>query len=63
MKMAEVRVRLLQENEELRELNERITNLQKLLIEKIDGQPEMKELTRELELVTDRLRSWKNDNP
>lgn len=40
--LAKVRVSLLQNNEELRELNERIIKLQKLLTKKLHSQPEVK---------------------
>ena len=49
--LAKVRVSLLQENEELRELNEQIIKLQKLLTKKLHSQPEVKFIQNKIDKI------------
>ncbi len=53
--MAKVRIQLLDENAEFKELNQRITKLQKVLIKKLHAHPKMAELIRQLEEVEGKL--------
>ncbi len=54
---AKVRVKLLREKEELRELNDRIMDLQKELMRKLDSQPEMQFILSKIEEVDKQLKS------
>lgn len=57
--LAKIRVKLLQENAELRELNERIIKLQKLLTEKLEEQPQIKFLQNKIDDIDNRLKEQK----
>ena len=47
--IAKVRINLIQNDDELKELNQRIIKLQNTMIQKLDSHPEMKELLQKLE--------------
>ena len=51
-----LRIKLLQENKSLRELNERIGKLQKQLAEQLESHPEMQGITRRIREVEQKLK-------
>ena len=60
LQMAELRIELLRNNTELRDLNDRIVNLQKQLIKRLAEQPKMLNLVGRLNEVQSQLDQLEN---
>lgn len=59
LEMAKVRLKLINDNDELRETHERIIKLQKSLMRKLDSQPEMQFLINKQQRIEKQLEGMK----